>query len=550
MDEAETECRLALVENPSYPWALLAAASSIQVGSNSEHGKEKIELAKRAVALAPNSAEAHAVLAQIYGYGPEVYSELQQAGRLNPEELDVLPRLSTMLPSGQVMGGTALKPGEQIDPDSPDHETQRLFSIEPDFANAHVFFARRLSTYGRRERALAEYSEALRLEPDNAEIHFWLANESEGWNNRNLKLTELREAVRLSPDSFSYRESLVLCLESQRQFPEALEEARELVARHPRDWMASASLRQALDNQNDKVSSVAEIQRYIKAASVGLSEEQRVEAFYSDIVFLGGLLADIGQSEEAAKQFELVLHFHPDSFYVRNEYGNLLFDQKKYAEAAEQYSEAIRCDPEFPESHQNLADSFIKLNRLDAAISEYRQALELSPRESGARLGLARALSRKGLPEEAIAELKSGINENPDNARVHADLAYFLEEEKDVSSAVAEFRRALELDPNLRTAHNDLAWILATDPNLRNPAESLSHAEQAVKLLEMDPTPNSGSRAAFLDTLAEALLINSKPNEAWETEQKALASDPQNPQFRTRLERFRTAAANYSAHKK
>src|SRR4029077_8825978 len=131
----------------------------------------------------------------------------------------------------------------------------RLFSIEPDFASAHVFFARWLGAHGQREKALAEYREALRLEPDNAEIHLWLANESEGWNNRNLELAELREAVQLSPDSFHYRESLVMFLESQKQLPEALEEAQELVARHPRNWMASTWLRQAFEDQNDKVSS-------------------------------------------------------------------------------------------------------------------------------------------------------------------------------------------------------------------------------------------------------------------------------------------------------
>jgi len=113
---------------------------------------------------------------------------------------------------------------------------------------------------------------------------------------------------------------------------------------------------------------------------------------------------------------------------------------------------------------------------------------------------------------------------------------------EDASSATAEFRRALELDPDLPHVRNDLAWILATDANLRDSREALEQAQQAVKLLDPHPNRAPADRAAFLDTLAEALLLNGRAKEALSKEREAFAVDPQNSKFPARLKHFEDAA--------
>jgi len=154
-----------------------------------------------------------------------------------------------------------------IDPDKPDLETQKLLSIEPDLASAHVAFAHWFDSFGRQERALAEYQEALRLEPDNAQIHATLANAHESWKNTDLSLAERREAVRLSPDKGSYRESLAIQLESLKRLPEAEMEFRELVVRDPENQFASRHLVDLLVAQKNMVAAIAELRRFLKVAS-------------------------------------------------------------------------------------------------------------------------------------------------------------------------------------------------------------------------------------------------------------------------------------------
>jgi Flp pilus assembly protein TadD len=112
---------------------------------------------------------------------------------------------------------------------------------------------------------------------------------------------------------------------------------------------------------------------------------------------------------------------------------------------------------------------------------------------------------------------------------------------KDEFGAITEMKRALELKPDTAEAENNLAWLLATaeDHKLRNPEQSLSLARGAVKDA---PRPN----AAYLDTLAEALLLNGQVSEALSTEQQALALDPQNAEMQSRLAHFREAADQLS----
>jgi tetratricopeptide (TPR) repeat protein len=108
---------------------------------------------------------------------------------------------------------------------------------------------------------------------------------------------------------------------------------------------------------------------------------------------------------------------------------------------------------------------------------------------------------------------------------------------KDEPDAINELKRALEIQPNSAQAVNHLAWIYATadDRKLRNPREALALARRAV---ESSPQPN----AAFLDTLAEALLSNGQAGEALTIEKQAFEINPQNPEVRTRLDHFREAA--------
>lgn len=120
---------------------------------------------------------------------------------------------------------------------------------------------------------------------------------------------------------------------------------------------------------------------------------------------------------------------------------------------------------------------------------------------------------------------------------VYNNLAECYSAQGRISAAITTFKLSLQLDPQSSEALNSLAWLYATasDPKLRDAAESLRLAQLAVKY---SSTPNP----AFLDTLAEALLLNGQSEEALRTEQQAAQLSPKDANFQTRLKRFEHAA--------
>ena len=109
--------------------------------------------------------------------------------------------------------------------------------------------------------------------------------------------------------------------------------------------------------------------------------------------------------------------------------------------------------------------------------------------------------------------------------------------ELDSQQAVSWYRQAADKgDPR---GMNALAWLYATssDPAIRNPTAALEYALKAVGAEGANPNPH------HLDTLAEAYFVNSRYQEAADTEQRAiaLASEQDKVPFQKNLEKYQLA---------
>ena len=262
-----------------------------------------------------------------------------------------------------------------------------------------------------------------------------------------------------------------------------------------------------------------------------------MRAHFGDLLRLALLLHENHDLDASGEQYLLLLRFRPDNAGLHNNYGIVLLDQRRVDEAMGQFDEAQRLDPQMAEAHHNYAICLALKKNLDGAITEFHRALDLNPEEPHSHEWLGAALSQKGNVAEAMDEFQQAVEKNPKDARVHASLGGVLLQLKEEAGAIKELKLALELKPEDPEAANNLAWVYATadDPKLRNPVEALRLARIAV---EKSPSPNP----AYLDTLAEALVLNGKPAEALALEEKALALDPQNPELQSRMARFRQAA--------
>jgi len=193
-----------------------------------------------------------------------------------------------------------------------------------------------------------------------------------------------------------------------------------------------------------------------------------------------------------------------------NALGRVRLAQGRLEDAMNEFRQSMQADGDLPDPHYNLALCLTRQNKLDEAIAENRRAIQIEPDYLDAYLSIGDALIEKG----------------------------------DADGAIHEYQHVLAVDPDNAVAENDLAWIYSTrkDTQKRDPKASLEHARHAVELLQHASKVLPEQNAAFLDTLAEALLINGQVDDALKTEEFALQIDPHNPILKSRLERFRIAA--------
>ncbi len=536
-EQAETACRAAIVENPNSPWPLLATLRSLE---RKEKTPETLDMARRAVALAPDLVSARLYLLQVLPQGAELNSELQRAATRTPDELEPEEIGYPFVVGGSRMNDV-VPTQQQRNP-----RMEQLLKDKADFASAHVhaayFYEYRQDDREHQDRDLSEMRAAIALEPDNWSWHAALAQFLASRGDTDSQIAELREAVRAQSDGHEPRLELARALQSLARLSEAATEFQNLLALYPLDSMASAMLVDIYLEQKNRRSAIVELRRFLKAASLGVDAQTHAEQTWAESNRLAAILHNNGELDAAAAQYLEMLHYRPDNADAHNDYGNVLLDQLKFDEAAQQYQEALRYNPEMATAHHNLALALSRLGKQDAAIAEFQNALQLNPQEPNSRASLGVALGMKGDLDGAIEEFKAAILQNPKDAYAHANLGHALELQHDAASAVTEFKLALDLDPDILAAENDLAWILATDARLRDPAAALLHARRAVELLpSRHASPQESS--ASLDTLAEALLLNGKSAEALETENKALAIDPDNAELKSRLSHFRDAAS-------
>jgi|HubBroStandDraft_6_1064221.scaffolds.fasta_scaffold01178_3 tetratricopeptide (TPR) repeat protein len=549
-ESAEAECRAGIQESPRSPWPLLIVAKFLPSEplppNSSETDKAKTAehdaLVARAAALAPDLPAVHFCQPLNSVQLSNGSADWQRAYVLDSEQFSIAESrdVNYLLPDfSQADEGSSRPSPESLAPAAINSELLREIELEPEIASKHMTLARLYEQTRDLERAQSEFLEAIRLEPDNPALHMELARIFFVAQDLDSCVAELREAARSVPFGVNEHIALSAALESTGHTTEAVSELKMLVDVHPADARASDTLVGLYLQHKNRKPAIEELQRSLKVASLTYTDEaELVDARYGDEQQLAQLLREDRQFEAGSEQFRFLLRMRPDDAGLHNDYGNVFLDQHDDAAAVDEYYAALRLDPQMSAAHNNIGICLARKKDLDGAIVEFRKALDINPNEPHTRIYLGTALGQKGDLKAAKDQFEDTIQRNPKDAETQGGVAFALIQLKDEASAITHLRTALELQPDSPADENNLAWLYATaeDPKLRKPAEALVLARRAV---EASPSPNP----AFLDTLAEAQLLNGKRTEALATETRAAALDPDNSELQSRLAHFRQAVS-------
>jgi tetratricopeptide (TPR) repeat protein len=369
-----------------------------------------------------------------------------------------------------------------------------------------------LAASGMNPQEDSSYRAILQIEPDYAPIHvdaasFYLTN-----LQKDQALAEIREVRRLEPDNLDLHEELARCLEWGGIEP-YLEDAK-----------------------------VAELKEVARIAPRSLAHLQEVafECWVKE------------RDEDAIKAFQNVVKVFPENYistfrmveiYTRmGRPDDATTELRRFLQATSKDADAHKAERIF--SRKQLGDFLLAKNDFVSAATEYKQVVLEDPTDARAHNQVGLALMSMKQVDEAIPEFRSAIQLEPTLPQPHHNLAACLYQQNKLPEAVAEYRTTLAIDPDYPDALNELAWILLTSQklDLRDPKSALQLARQAVVVLGQEPTARQNQMAAYLDTLAEALLQNGASEEALATETRAIGLDPQNAELQLRLARFRETA--------
>jgi tetratricopeptide (TPR) repeat protein len=324
--EAERDFLRVTSQNPNYVPGLLALGV---IAWQQQRNQVALGYARRVVALAPNPAGNHLLLARVLRdleYQREAVASFRAALRRDPADNGVRFELALLLTDLGELEDAMLCYRASLRRDSA-------------FAAGHYNLGNILLRLGRPADAVPCYEAALALQPDDPHCQNNLAD-------------ALRQGGRLAEAESGYRN----LIQHHPQMGEAHYNLGNILYQDERYPEAAAAFRKALELRPD----------------------------YPDALNnLGSTLTELGEHHEAERCLRQAVRRQPSLPGPRNNLGTILRELGRVEEAEACFTTALQLDPGHPEARYNLATTLLLTGRLIEGWEQYEtrwRTAALTPR--------------------------------------------------------------------------------------------------------------------------------------------------------------------------
>lgn len=575
---AANECSQAAKIEPASPWPEMGLA---EMAVAQKKYDDAIAFAHRAVALAPNMAEAHFSLGEAFalsGNGEGAADELKETLQIDPNHVDALILLGDLYNpsdnSDNQAGQIALsyyRRALALVPDFPDvherleavyeqnnktaaaiDECSSLEKLEPTDDEWPRKEGKLLVESSDYARAVQAYGQVLVLKPNDADAHYQRGYAMNELKNYSAALEDLREAHRLNPKDDRTLLSLGFALEQQGQYAEALDNFHQTLKLNAKECSAILDIAWILDHEGQDSQALDEYNRAADCAGDNPLE----------LINLGIELTDVGQLEKSAQILEHVVKIAPSNLSGHINLGVALIRLKQYKTAETEFRKAASLDPENVLAHDNLCQVLDNEGEYLDAIEECEKMVQLDPHNFRGWDLLASELENVKNYDALIENARAATSRNPQSAAAWEEFAVLLRSSGQPTQALDAGRRAVALDPQSSVFHFELGQMYASlhdtthESTEYRSAVSLESAdfsdihalaaalfwkttdhEDAQKLFQ--EIQNDGQyRVESLVDLGVIAAENENYNAAIEYENKALAIDPDDASARANVSTY------------
>jgi tetratricopeptide (TPR) repeat protein len=481
--------------------------------------------ARSAVALAPASAAAQAVLGQVHharGEYRDAAAAFNQAVDRNPtagEDPVVATAQGALVDGGRPEDGgrkaEAYAASPRVEPQSAFHLDQlarvyeaagdapaalevltQAVALAPDVVDYRRQAARLCRDLGRLDQAAEHLSRAAMLAGDDAETLHALGTVLQEVGEGERALGILRRAVRLAPENADYWSDLAttsLALgrlnEARGAVDASLERAPdraglyalkgeiELAAGEPA--VAEAAFRQAVQLDPRSPSYSVQLADLCRSADADAARDllERVIAVAPDggaSRRLAALHAATGAWDRAADAYAQARVAGPDDPELAAAHGAVLRQAERLDEAIAVLEAAGRAHPESAAVAVQLAQTCQALGRDREALTIYGVAADLDGIEATTLLRWSRLACRMGELDEAVEGARRAAAARPDWAEAQATLADALARRGETEAALDAIRGAAALAPDVPAYRESQAQL----------ARELGRYDEAIAALE------------------------------------------------------------------
>jgi tetratricopeptide (TPR) repeat protein len=290
------------------------------------------------------------------------------------------------------------------------------------------------------DRAIADYSEAIRLDPKNA-----IAFNNRGWayevkQDYDRAITDYSEAIRLDPKNAIAFTNRGWVYSRKQDYDRAIADYDEAVRINPTYPRAVANRARAHSAKRDYGHAITD---YIEAI--------RLDPKYS-------FAFDLRRKEYAPDcncaigGFSEAIRLEPKSARAFNNRGWAYDVKQDYDRAIADYTEAIRLNPKYAVAFANRGFAYASKEDYDRAIADYNEAIRLNPKDAVAFADRGLAYASKEDYDRAIADYNEAIRLNPKDAVAFESRGEAYVAKQDYDRAIADLSEAIRLDPKLAPA--------------------------------------------------------------------------------------------------
>lgn len=216
----------------------------------------------------------------------------------------------------------------------------------------------------------------------------------------------------------------------------------------------------------------------------------------------------------------------PDAYVMHLNLGTTYIEQEDYRAAEQHLLRAQVLKPDSVNVLNALAYVYIQQNRFKEAEELLTRAIALKPTWTDPHFNYGKLLEKKGKPADALAEFRAAVRTGPYNATAHFELAEGLAAAGNDAEAESEYRKSLEISPSLIASHG-LSRLLIRQGRVQDASLLL---ENLCKDFPYDVP-------CHLE-LGKLLEAQNQRQQAAQEYRAALASDPQNKEALTALQRL------------